>query len=616
MPVVGIPVQMLLSRLGPHGGLSREELVTHLQRLGCDVEGYATLRRYGCGRCDALMEITETENPPVICDRCGADFREEPALRTEQGESDVVRMELLAVRPDMFDPAGLARVLRHYLEEDPSPRVYDLEPPRLRVRVDPSTDTDACRRPHMACAVVRGITLTDDRIKVVMKLQENLHWALGRDRKHASIGVYDLETVDQRGDLVYESVAPDGVRFTPLGWDPEDEEARLTPAQVLVEHPKGVAYARLLAPFSRYPLLRDAGGQVLSMPPVINSEQTRVRHGTRDFFIDVTGTDRRLVERALNILVTTLKELDPEVALERVTLRYPEGDRVTPDLTPQTVTLNVAETRGWLGIDLSDDQTARLLRRMGHGARVSAPGQVRVQVPAYRNDILHPVDLMEDVAVAYGYHNIQPALVPTMTVGEARPALEQAEVVRRTLCGLGHMEVITLLLSNETSTYDALRRPRGQEHVLIQNPISAEQTMVRTTLLPGLLDTLALNSNHELPQRIFEVGAVTLLDPESETGAREHMRAAAVALGPRVDYAEIRSTAEALLRELGWGLSAEPDDDPVFIPGRGARILAVRGEERLAVGSMGELHPEVLETQKLVHPTAALTLDLDALGCR
>jgi phenylalanyl-tRNA synthetase beta chain len=231
-------------------------------------------RRFRCGRCDNILEITVTENPPVSCERCGTDFRQDASALNELGESDVVRMEQLAVRPDMFDPGGLARVLRHYLELQREPKHYAVSAPELRVVVDPTLSHPESFRPSIACAVVRNVTLDDDVIKVVMKLQENLHWALGRDRKHASIGVYDLDTITGP-ELSYRSVDPEELSFTPLGYDRDDPKARCTPRRVLQEHPKGKQYARLLEGFARYPLLADAAGTVLSMPPIINSEQTR-----------------------------------------------------------------------------------------------------------------------------------------------------------------------------------------------------------------------------------------------------------------------------------------------------------------------------------------------------
>lgn len=609
MPVVGIPVSLLKPRIA--ADLGPEELLTELQHLGCDVEGYATLSRFGCQRCSNIQEITETQDPPVVCRRCGADFAANPELRRALGTSEVIRMELLAVRPDMFDPGGLARALRGLLGGQTGRPRYVLGEPTLRVEVDPALYTAACRRPAIACAVVRGITLDDDLIKVLMGLQENLHWALGRDRKHASIGVYDLATLS--GTVFqYRAVGLDETPFVPLGFDPADPEATLTPRQILETHPKGVEFARLLEGFERAPLLQDGAGGVLSMPPIINSEHTRVRGDTGSLFMDVTGTNRRLVGRTLNVLVTSLMELCPEISVERVVIAYPDGEMTTPDMTPQVVPLDVEETSRLLGISLDAERLMGLLGRMGHDTVIGDDGRLLVTVPAYRNDILHPRDLMEDAAIAFGYHNIHPVLVPTMTVGGERPEERFCRVARDALVGLGYLEVMTLQLTSGEKAYGGLRMPPSEDHVEVEHPISTEQTMLRPTLAPGLLGTLSVNSHREYPQRIFEVGEVTRL-ADTETGAEERRHLGAVLTGAHMGVTEARAAAEAVLRELGWGIRTANAEIPSYLPGRGALVTAFRQGEERAVGHLGELHPEVLLFWRLRHPAALFELDLSTL---
>jgi phenylalanyl-tRNA synthetase beta chain len=608
MPVVGIPVTLLTERIG--ADLSRDALIEKLQHLGCDVEGYAMLRRFKCRRCGNIMEITETQDPPVLCRRCGVDYGHADQ-RQDLGESEVIRMELLAVRPDMFDPGGLARTLRGYLGQDLGHRDYAVGPPVARVTVDPAVDTDVCPRPAIACAVVRGIAPDDDIIKVVMNLQENLHWALGRDRKHASIGVYDLDTVSLP-DLVYRAVGPEELSFVPLGYDPAAPDTSLTPRRILEEHPKGTEYAGLLSGYQKYPLLADGAGGVLSMPPIINSEHTRVTDSTTSFFIDVTGSGRRLVGRTLNVLVTSLVELCPDITVEQVTIAYQGEEVVTPDFTPQIVTLGVAATARLLGIDLDEARLTELLQRMGHDVKPAGDGALEVAVPAYRNDILHPRDLMEDAAIAYGYHNITPVLVPTMTVGGERPVEGVSRVARETLCGLGYLEVMTLQLTCAERTYDALRLPRREDHAAVSHPISNEQTLLRPTLAPGLLDTLTANAHREYPQQIFEVGDVTEL-ADTDTGARERRRVAGAVIGEKMGVTEVRAAVEAVLREFGWGVRTCSAALPQFLPGRGAKIVAVRRGTEREVGEVGELHPEVVEAFKLRHPAALFEVDLTTL---
>jgi phenylalanyl-tRNA synthetase beta chain len=316
-------------------------------------------------------------------------------------------------------------------------------------------------------------------------------------------------------------------------------------------------------------------------------------------------------------MVTSMAELDPRVQLEQVTIVYPEHQTVTPDLTPQIVPLRPEMVASTLGIKLSGEDVQRHLLQMGHGVRSPQAAataeegeQLLVEVPAYRNDIMHPIDLVEDVAIAYGYHNIVPTMIPTMTVGKELDVQRQMEVARRALTGLGYIETLTLTLSSEEADFDALRLPRPDNYVVIDNPISVEQTIIRTTILPGLLDTFAYNTHHELPQRIFEIGNITLLDSSAETGAREWPKVAAGIIGPRVDYSEIRSACQALLREFDLTLTVAPDDAPLFIPGRGAKVIAQRGDASVEIGRMGELHPEILERYKLIYPVAVFEVDL------
>ncbi len=614
MPVIGIPVDMLNERIETK--LDPDDMVVKLQQLGCDVEGYATLRRFACGTCGFLMEITETENPPVVCSACGEDFKENPHQISERGTSEVIRMELLAVRPDMFDPAGLARTLRGYLGEFVGPVKYELAEATMKVSVEAELleKSSPFYRP-IRCAVVRNVTLDDDRIKVLMKLQENLHWAMGRDRKRASIGVYDLSTFEPEKGIQYSLVTPEGLKFVPLGKSQES-----TPKQVLAEHPKGVAYAHLLEGKEKYPLLSakraDGSDVVMALIPIINSEDTKVTQKSTDLFIDVTGLDDRLVEKIMNTILTSILELCPESKGECVTIAPAGGQAfISPDLTPQKVIFDTDLPARRVGIDVTSADVKHLLQKMGHGLAGGGNGTVTVEVPAYRNDILHPVDLVEDVAIAYGYHNIVPSLVPTFTVGEETPRSAVMNRVRQAFTGHNFLEVLTLILSNEGDQFEKMCRKNASEHVVLAHPISQDQTLIRTSLVPGLLDTLSVNTDQPLPQKIFEVGRISLLDNSEEVGAKEHLRVAAAVIGSRVDFADIKALSESVLAEIGLSggsCEAMPEEHSwceTFIPGRGAVIRS--GGKEWAV--LGELHPQVLESFGLGYPVSVVEINLEVL---
>ncbi len=626
MPIIDMPVESLLDRIaaGEDGvTLSVDELVETLPKLGVEIEELADLRQYTCTVCEKIFDRSEAQGAPLHCTHCGADFRAAPAQLGDLGPSRILRLSMNAVRPDIFDAGGMSRFIRGYLGVQTGLPEYTLQAPRLRVAVDPRLAQDESYRPFISCAVVRNVKLDHASIKLLMNLQEDLHWALGRNRKLASIGVYDLDTL--KGDTFhYDSVDPDELRFVPLGFDPKNPASAITPREILEKHKTGQEFAHLLKPLKRYPLLRDGVGTVLSMPPIINSESTRVTMKTRNFFVDVTGLSPRTVDRALNILVTNLKEVMPEILIESVIIEDPQGTgnpgapaaqraavRTTPDLAPQEFDLDVDETCATIGVELNAGELGELLESMGHGVSEGpAGGLIHVTTPAYRNDIMHPIDLIEDVAVAFGYDHLDPSLLPAATLGKPREIEELSGVARRILVGLGFHQVMTLVLTSEPAAFGKARVAPDPRAVQIENPISVEQTICRVSLVPGILETLAINKQYDLPQQLFEVGDCCFVDAASETGAREERYAAAAMIGTHVGYADIRAVADAFVHELGASYIVKPVEHASFIPGRAAGLHTAAGEW---IGTMGELHPEVLENYGLKHPVAVFELNLAKL---
>jgi phenylalanyl-tRNA synthetase beta chain len=613
VPVVGVPLDDLQRGLAET--IPADELENELHRFGCSVEGWARLNRYRCPRCGALLEAAEHEPEPASCDQCGADLRAAEAPVELEGQVEVLRMELLAVRPDLFDPAGLARAMRGFRGTEVGAPGYELEPGRYAIDVDPALAGPEVVRPRIAAAVVRGAELDDARLRSLMKLQENVHWALGRDRKLASIGVYDLSTV-QGSTLRYRAVGPDDLRFVPLGYEAGEPGAEMTPAEVLTRHPKGVGFARLLEGFTRYPLFEDEQGQVLSMPPIINSEATRLTRESRDLLIDVTGLEDRKIDKALNIVVTSLLEGCPGARAESVEIRHAdESPRQTPALGPEELTIDGRETAKLIGVDVSPERVGELLGRMRHDA-VAEGDRVRVRVPAWRADVMHVRDLVEDVAIAYGYDRMPQVPLTSATYGEPSEREALSERVRGVLRGLGCVEVMTLALTSEEATYVRTGLPDEDRHVRLERPISVDQTMLRVSVLPGLMETLAVNLGHPYPQSIFEVGSIVHADRRSATGTRERLHAGVALAGDGIGYADIRSLTDALLSACGVCVEDvvgfEPDQAPLFLPGRGARLVAAGRP----AGRLGEVHPAVLERYRIVHPVVVAEVVLDHEGWR
>ncbi|MBI5183145.1 MAG: phenylalanine--tRNA ligase subunit beta [Nitrospinae bacterium] len=448
MPVIGIPYQRFVQQLGIDIG--KERLIEYLKQLGCDVEGCTTLLRFLCNRCNSITEITVEEGIPAYCDGCGFDFREQGGVREGLGSIDVIRMELLAVRPDMFDPGGLARALKGYMGIETGLKEYQLYPSEISVSVDQGLSNKDSYRPYIVSAVIKGLSLDQEKIKILMKLQENLHWALGRNRRYASIGVYDLDKTSP--DFYYTCHDPKGLSFTPLGYK---GDTPIPLDRILTEYPKGREFAFLLKDMKRFPILKDRNSCVLSMPPIINSEETKVTKDTKDIFIDVTGIAERVIYKTINIMVSSILEMETDATPYKVDIIYHDRRITTPDFTPQTMKLSPEGTRKIIGFDAKDDTIMGLLKKMRHNVRPTREGLL-VDVPSYRNDILHERDLMEDIAIAYGYHNITPSITETMTVGWERPIETLFNMVREAMTGLGYMEVMTLMLTNPESAYERL----------------------------------------------------------------------------------------------------------------------------------------------------------------
>ncbi len=503
----------------------------------------------------------------------------------ERIEEDHADVEFFANRPDLFSPEGVSRALRGFFGLEEGMQTYDVKPSGITFSIDPGL---AAIRPYLGSAVIRNVSFDEESIESLMGLQESLHWAVGRGRGKVAIGVHDLDTVRPPFHYI---ASPRDRSFVPL-----DFEREMTMEEILAEHPKGRDYAHLVEQSPRFPLIVDADDRVLSFPPIINGELTRVTTETKNILLDTTGTDQKAVMTAVNIICTALAETG--ATIESVTV---EGTEM-PSLAPVERIVSTSECTRLLGLPLTPESMAALLRRMRYGAWPLDADAVRVQVPCYRADILHDWDLFEDVAIAYGYGEIGSALPSTFTIGRENPINAIAGAVRTIMIGLGYLEVMPFTLTNERILFERMRREQPAGALWLLHPISEEQTLVRTEILPLLMETLQLNKHRELPQRLFAAGDVV-------SDLITYQTAAAVSIHPGADFSEAYAAADALCRELGIDYSVTESEDPAFIDGRRGDIV-VGGKK---VGVFGEIHPGVLNAFELEHPVAALELDIRAV---
>ncbi|NLU45411.1 MAG: phenylalanine--tRNA ligase subunit beta [Euryarchaeota archaeon] len=527
----------------------------------------------------------------VLADRLpmiGADMHD-----VEDGV-DAMSVEFFPDRPDLFSVEGVARAMRAFLDVSPGLPPYAVEDTGIVVDLDPRT---ASVRPYCLCAVVRGIEMTEELLKSMMELQEKLHITIGRKRSKLAIGIHDLAKV--RAPFRYTLSEPHGTRFVPLA-----KTEAMDLAEILVRHEKGVAYAGLLGSFEEYPVILDADGEVLSFPPVINGALTAVTTGTRDLFIDVTGTDRKAVKGALDIVTTALAERGGTIGAVRMT---GAEECMSPDLSPVERRISAAACLEFTGIRSGDRRTVTdALERMGMDAEADPddPDAVVARYGAYRLDIMHDVDIYEDVAIGHGFERFGGDYSVVQTPGRLSADTVFAESLKDVMIGSGFTEVTTLTLSNEEEEFGISGLPEV-DTVRILNPITEEHTCLRPYLMPSLMRILRHNRHRDLPQRIFEVGYVV-------RDGRNELRLCALATASKTSFTESKSLAESVMREMSAGYTVSPCDHPVFIPGRGA-FINVDGER---IGFFGEVSPQTVTAFGITHPVTVFEIDLGPMTAR
>jgi len=506
-------------------------------------------------------------------------------------------------RPDLWSAEGLARALSGFLNLEKGLRQYDVGEPIVDVHVDPQLWNI---RPYICCSVVKGVKLTDTIIRGLMYLQDKLDQTYGRSRQKTSIGIYDYNLISP--PLKYTVTEPSAISFVPLGFT---EKMSLT--EILERHPKGVEYGHIVKKHSLYPILLDSKRKVLSFPPIINSNDLgKVTEETQNVLVEVTGTIHQIVLNTLNLV--TLALIDRGGKAYASTVRYPDGafyaskKVVTPDFRSARVDLSVEYTNKILGLQLAAERIADLLLTAGLGVEKVSEDSVAVLVPCYRVDVMHQVDLVEDIAIAYGYNNIEPLWRELPTTGCVRPEQRIIDVAREFMVGLGYQEILTYTLTSPESLFDKMNR--GKTRVVeIANPKVVTMTCLRNWLLPSLMEFLGNNQSVEFPQRIFELGKVTLLDETKETKTRDEEWLAAATTHANASFSEIKSALDAFFMNLGVNWQIKATTHPSFIEGRVGAVM-VNG---VNVGVLGEVNPQVLEAWKLENPVAAFEINVQKI---
>ena len=509
-------------------------------------------------------------------------------------EGDYVSVEVNPDRPDMFISEGIARALRGLLDIELGWRQPSVVDSDITI-----TNEAPASRPFIAGAVVRGVRVDEDLLTELMQFQEKLHDTIGRRRRKVAIGIHDLSKVDGRS-LTYRMLPLD-VRFVPL-----NSSRSMEIREVLRATEQGQKYGALSVMNGLHPAIVDAKGDVISLPPVINSEKTRVEVGTRDLFIDVTGTDQLAVSKTLDVLVSTIIEGKRGAEVELVKVISPGGATVkTPALRTSELGLSYREVNQVLGTDLTTHDVALSLLRMRYGLKGEDEESVYVVVPPFRVDVLSTIDLVEDVAIALGYESgrLAPTRYSVDTSGRLSGMTKLKRASRELMIGLGFTEVLSYLLA-PSEVSELVEEP--SRVIRIKNPVVSYLDSIRPSVAVSLLLVLRDNVGTPKPVKAFEIGKVAV---RVDGRPVEDERLAAAIMDYSVGFEDIQAVAYAYVRALGGVPSAKPAAVRYMIGGRSASLL-VNGVE---VGYVGEISPEVLIKLGIDYPVAAFEVSLRRL---
>lgn len=529
---------------------------------------------------------------------------------TEEGE---LQFEFAPDRLDRLSVEGVARSLRYHYGEERGTYVPPTNTPDWTIEVDESVPEE---RPYVTGAVIRGLDLDESGLDSLIQLQEKLHATMGRKRAKGAIGIHDLTmlkgrsaTGEESPSIRYTGVSPDKDQFVPL-----DSDAELTPGEVLEEHPTGREYADLVSGYERFPAIYDELG-LFSFPPVINGRRTEVSTDSRELFVELTGTDQWTIDRMCAIICYALSARG--ATIEEVEIEYPDRELVRPDFEVHEKRVSHDRIERMLGMAFEPETLIDCFERSGLSATqvLGDEAAYDVEIPPYRVDVLHPVDLIDDVGRAYGFDSLIPTYPDVSTVGGRHERTRLEDAARNTLVGLGFEDLLNFHLISETENAERMAVSPddgvvgGGQPATIREPYSEDYTIVRTWALPSLLMVLENNTHRAYPQDLAEIGLVAEVDAGAETGVSEHRTVAGVLARTDASYEDAKGVLQAIARSFGVDLETPPTAHPTFIDGRTAAI-EIDGR---SVGIVGEIHPAVLVEHDLELPVVGFEFRLDAL---
>lgn len=535
----------------------------------------------------------------------------------QESEDVIYKIDIPANRYDLLSLEGLVLALKIFTGKM-SPPDYKVKSSNVEFKVD---EHATAIRPVLLGAIVKGIKLTQDLYNSFIDLQDKIHQNIGRKRSIVSIGTHDLDTI--QGPFLYTAMNPQELKFRPL-----NQEKEYTAAELMDFYADSYlkSYLHLIKDKPKYPVILDKNNVVLSMPPIINGDLSKITLNTTNILIEITATDREKATIALDTVVSMLVSSNSSYTSESVKINHLDGRAyVTPDMSYHKERVKRDYINRGLGLNLDVKTIAKLLTRMSFKANVSPNNleDIEVHVPPTRHDIIHKCDIMEDVGIAFGYDNIEKTLPKSATIATQVPLNKLSDQLRHEVARCGYTEALNFALCSENELTSMLRTSRVDNLVRIQNPKTTDFQVARTCLLPGLLKTLNSNKKLPSPMKIFEISDVVFASSNTEVGARNERHLAAIYYGKQTSgFETIHGLLDRIMQVLdapyigelpdkksqkGGYYIESTDDNKAYLPGRCAAVVYDGNK----IGYLGILHPEVLTNFELNHPSSALEINVE-----
>ncbi|KAF9895379.1 phenylalanine--tRNA ligase subunit beta [Aspergillus nanangensis] len=578
-----------------------------------------------------------TEEFDELCFEFGIELDEDttnserPIVDGKQ-EPPQLKIEIPANRYDMLCFEGIALMLNIFLGRKPLPNYQMAKPANGDLQKIIVKEDTMKIRPLVSGAILRNVNFDQTRYESFIALQDKLHQNLARQRTLVSIGTHDLDTI--QGPFTYEAIPPKDIKFVPLNQTQELDGEQLMNFYDKDKHLG--KYLHIIRDSPVYPVIYDSNRVVCSLPPIINGDHSKITLNTKNVFIEITALDKTKVEIVNRMMVAMFSEYCTEpftIEPIQIVSDHNNETRVVPDMSNHTTQAEISYINQCCGLDLSAAQICELLKKMAYIAKPSAssPDLIDVEIPPTRADVLHQADIMEDVAIAYGFNNL-PKSFPSKsgTIGQPLPINKLSDIVRTEAAMAGWSEVLPLILCSHDENFAWLnRKDDGNTAVKLANPKTQEFQVVRTSLLPGLLKTIRENKAHSVPIKVFEVSDVAFKDLSLERKSRNERHFAAAWYGKTSGFEVVHGLLDRVMAMLksafitgeeGCNNPAIGDshywieelDEPTYFPGHAASIhLRVAGKEHI-IGAFGILHPTVLENYELKYPVSTLEINVEA----